>query len=69
MLDLNIDNVVKDINELDQILVDTSDSEVLLKRKEVSAKFWKDIRLKESFLHQKSRARWAIEELSPFSEQ
>lgn len=37
---------------------DAWNNEVVLKRKEVSAKFWKDIHLKESLLYQKSRARW-----------
>lgn len=61
VLDLNIEALVRDINALDQVLAEGWDGEVVVKRKEVSANFWKEIHLRESMMSQKSRARWIKE--------
>lgn len=61
VLDFNIDDDVKDLNEIDSLLVNSFDVEAVCRRKEVSTKFWRDIRLKESLLCQKSRDRWIRE--------
>lgn len=47
MLGFNMDEVVKEWNGLDLVLSKNCNSEVVLRRREVSANFWKDIRLKE----------------------
>lgn len=61
VVDLNIDKEVNELNSLDSILIENWDELVVAKRKEVTSKFWKDIRIKESMLFQKSRARWIRE--------
>lgn len=61
VVDLNIEEDVKELNNLDQMLIEHWDEATVSKRKEVSVSFWKQIRLKESILHQKSRARWIKE--------
>lgn len=61
IMDLNIETVVKVLNDLDMVLQEKWDRDVLFQRNEVSAKFWKDIWLKESLLCQKSQAKWIRE--------
>lgn len=61
IIDVNIRAEVKEVNELDRLLVKNWDDTVVFKRKEFSSKFWRDIRLKESLLYQKSRALWIKE--------
>lgn len=61
LVDLNIELEVKELNVLDRVLNENWDASIVLQRKEVSSKFWKDIRLTESLLFQKSRARWIRE--------
>lgn len=61
MIDLNIEAEIKELNELDRVHVEQWDDSLVLKRRDISSKFWRDIRLKESLLFQKSRARWIKE--------
>lgn len=51
MLDLNIDNVDQHVNALDKSLDVSCDDDTLLRRKEVTAKLLKDVRMKGSLLY------------------
>lgn len=51
-LDLSINSLVSDINSLDSALYDNWDNATVQLRNVVSDRFWKEIRLKESFLAQ-----------------
>lgn len=57
IMDLYINNTVNELNQLDE-LVANGDPVDEVARNLVSAKFWRQIRAKDSFLHQKSRVNW-----------
>lgn len=58
--DLHIDNIVKELNEVERIAVEGGSPKVEHK-KALSAEFWQELHMKESILAQKARAKWIAE--------
>jgi hypothetical protein len=61
LVDLNIDNTVKKLNEVEELLDDGDRDPSTLNTKELVKKFWEQIHAKESLLRQKSRLKWIQE--------
>lgn len=56
---LHIDKLVKEMNELEKVAAEGGSPNVDVEQtKELNAKFWQEICMKESMLTQKSRTRW-----------
>jgi hypothetical protein len=61
LLDLNIDNTVKELNAIEEQLTNEDGDSTILNSKEKVKEFWEQIHFKESLLQQKSRLRWVQE--------
>jgi hypothetical protein len=61
ILDLNIDNTVKDLNDLEEQLANGVVNPSSINSKDKVRQFWEQINFKESLLRQKSRTRWIQE--------
>ncbi|PNX99941.1 cysteine-rich receptor-like protein kinase, partial [Trifolium pratense] len=59
--DLSIDNTVKELNEVEDLIAKGDVDPLTLNSKEMVTKFWEQIRSKESLLIQKSRTKWIQE--------
>ena len=58
--DLRIENIVKDLNEVEKLAADGG-SPRTDQRRLLNADFWREIHIKESLLAQKSRIKWLVE--------
>jgi exonuclease III len=61
ILDLNIDQTVKDLNDLEEQIANGAIDPSSFNSKEKVNNFWEQIQFKESLLRQKSRTRWIQE--------
>lgn len=62
-MDLTVDDVVKKMNELDEIMIDNEPNfdSLVVTRKKVLDDFWRNIQLKENLLRHKSKQKWLSE--------
>ncbi|CAJ2637710.1 unnamed protein product [Trifolium pratense] len=60
-LDLKIDNTVKELNEVEELLANGTNVPNSINPNELVKQFWDQIQFKESILHQKSRTKWIQE--------
>jgi exonuclease III len=61
ILDLNIENTVKELNEIEGLLGGDEVDVELTRREGLKKEFWSQLHFKESLLKQKSRMRWVKE--------
>lgn len=61
IIDLNIDQTVKDLNDLEEQLVNGDSDPTCLNSKDKVKQFWEQLHAKESLLLQKSRTTWIRE--------
>jgi hypothetical protein len=61
ILDLNIENTVKEINDIEGLLGGDEEDSEIIRRNCLNKDFWSQIHFKESLLKQKSRTRWVKE--------
>ncbi|PNX82415.1 cysteine-rich receptor-like protein kinase, partial [Trifolium pratense] len=61
MLDLNIENTVKDLNEAEGIIDSNGVNSVTSNKAAINKKFWDQLYFKESLIKQKSRLKWVRE--------
>ncbi|KAK2445688.1 hypothetical protein QL285_016590 [Trifolium repens] len=59
--DLNINKIVKDLDEVDERIATDSCDLSLYNAKELNKQFWEQLRNKDSLLHKKSRTKWVQE--------
>jgi hypothetical protein len=58
IVDLSIDNTMKDINDLEEQLANGDVDHALFNSNEKTKQFWEQLHAKESILRQKSRTKW-----------
>ncbi|GAU51623.1 hypothetical protein TSUD_414500 [Trifolium subterraneum] len=61
ILDLNIENTVKELNELEGLAAIDGTNSMLVDKGGINKKFWDQLNFKESLIRQKSRANWVSE--------